>query len=50
MRPVWFALEEADADSLEQRRLETGSVSRAEVVARLREHLKADGAPGEQGS
>ena len=50
MRPVWFALEEADADPAEQRRLETGTVPRADAVARLRERLKADGAPGEQGS
>ncbi|MBN9121074.1 MAG: HIT family protein [Planctomycetes bacterium] len=50
VRPVWFALDEADADPVEQRRLETGTVSRAEAVARLREQLKADGAPGEQGS
>jgi diadenosine tetraphosphate (Ap4A) HIT family hydrolase len=49
-RPVWFALEDADADPAEQRRLETGTLPRAEVVARLRDHLKASGAPGEQGS
>ena len=44
-RPVWFALEEADADPAEQQRLETGTTPPAEVVARLRERLKADGAP-----
>jgi diadenosine tetraphosphate (Ap4A) HIT family hydrolase len=45
LRPVWFALEKADADPAERRRLETGTVSRAECVARLRVWLRASGAP-----
>ena len=45
-RPVWFALEEAEADPIEKRRLETGPVPRAEAVQRLREWLTANGAPG----
>jgi diadenosine tetraphosphate (Ap4A) HIT family hydrolase len=49
-RPVWFTLEDAEPDAIELRRLQTGTVSRAEAVKRLRERLKADGAPGEQGS
>jgi diadenosine tetraphosphate (Ap4A) HIT family hydrolase len=49
-RPVWFTLEDAEADPVELRRLQNGTVSRVEAVKRLREQLKADGAPGEQGS
>lgn len=45
-RPVWFALEDAESDVGEQRRLQTGTVSFADAVARLRERLQADGAPG----
>ena len=45
LRPVWFALEMADADPAAKRRLETGTVPRAEAVARLRDWLKANGAP-----
>jgi diadenosine tetraphosphate (Ap4A) HIT family hydrolase len=48
-RAVWFALEHADHDPNEQRHLETGTVPRAESVARLRQWLKANaafGAPG----
>jgi len=45
-RPVWFALEEAEADATELRRLQTGTVPFAEAVVRLRERLEADGAPG----
>jgi diadenosine tetraphosphate (Ap4A) HIT family hydrolase len=44
-RPVWFALEEAEADPAEKRRLESGTVARAECVARLRAWLKANTAP-----
>lgn len=47
VRPVWFALEEADADPGEQRRLETGTIPRSETVARIREWLKAGGAPAQ---
>lgn len=46
LRPVWFALEQAEADPSAKRRLETGTVERAEVVARLRAWLKAGAAPG----
>jgi diadenosine tetraphosphate (Ap4A) HIT family hydrolase len=45
-RPVWFALAEADTDTGEKRRLETGSLSRDETVALLREWLRSHGAPG----
>ena len=45
LRPVWFALEKADADPAEKRRLETGTVPRAEAVARLREWLRENYAP-----
>jgi diadenosine tetraphosphate (Ap4A) HIT family hydrolase len=45
LRPVWFALEKADAGPAEKARLETGTVPRAEAVARLREWLKTSGAP-----
>jgi diadenosine tetraphosphate (Ap4A) HIT family hydrolase len=44
-RPVWFAVEAAEADPAERRRLETGPVPRAEAVARLRTRLADDGAP-----
>ena len=40
LRPVWFALDKADTDPAEKTRLETGSVPRAEAVARLRDWLK----------
>jgi diadenosine tetraphosphate (Ap4A) HIT family hydrolase len=45
-RPVWFALEEAEADPAELRRLQAGAVPFAEAVVRLRERLEATGAPG----
>lgn len=45
LRPVWFALERADADPAEKRRLETGAVPRGEAVLRLRNWLRASGAP-----
>src|SRR5436190_8917361 len=44
LRPVWFALEQADADPAAKRRLETGTVPRAEAVARLRAWLTENGA------
>ncbi len=40
-----FALEEADADPAEKRRLETGPVPRAEAVSKLRDWLTANKAP-----
>ncbi len=45
LRPVWFALEEANADTSEKRHLERGAVPRAEAAARLREWLANNGAP-----
>ena len=45
-RPVWFALDRADTDPVEKRRLETGTVPRGETVARLRDWLRAHGAAG----
>lgn len=45
LRPVWFALERADADPAEKRRLETGTVRRVEAVRKLRDWLKSSGAP-----
>jgi diadenosine tetraphosphate (Ap4A) HIT family hydrolase len=45
-RPVWFALEDAESDPAEQRRLQTGPMAFAEAAAKLRERLHADGAPG----
>ncbi len=50
LRPVWFALEKADTDPTEKARLETGSIPRAEAVARLRTWLKnTPGIPGSVG-
>jgi diadenosine tetraphosphate (Ap4A) HIT family hydrolase len=46
LRPVWFALEKADRDPAEKTRLQTGSLPRTEVVARLRDWLRANQAPG----
>jgi diadenosine tetraphosphate (Ap4A) HIT family hydrolase len=43
--PVWFALERADADPAEKRRLETGTVPRAEAATRLREYLRSQNTP-----
>lgn len=40
LRPVWFALDKVD-DPAEKLRLETGTVPRAEAVAKLRDWLKA---------
>jgi diadenosine tetraphosphate (Ap4A) HIT family hydrolase len=45
LRPVWFALEKADTDPAEKRRLETGTIPRAEAVNRLRNWLRGTGAP-----
>ena len=45
LRPVWFALDRAEHDPAEKARLETGTVPRPEAVARLREWLRANGAP-----
>lgn len=43
-RAVWFALDDAEADVAEKRRLETGPVPRAGAAARLRDWLTANGA------
>ncbi len=45
LQPVWFALERAKTDAAEQARLEAGSVSPAEVRARLHDWLASHGAP-----
>jgi diadenosine tetraphosphate (Ap4A) HIT family hydrolase len=45
LRPVWFALEKADSDPFGKRRLETGTVPRAEAAKRLRDWLNSSGAP-----
>ncbi|MBX9626758.1 MAG: HIT family protein [Gemmataceae bacterium] len=47
LRPVWFALEKADADPAEKTRLETARAHRTMIAALLRERLRADKAPGE---
>jgi diadenosine tetraphosphate (Ap4A) HIT family hydrolase len=44
-RPVWFAIEDAETDPAEKRRLETGAVARAEAAARLRDWLASRTAP-----
>ncbi len=44
-RVVWFALEEANADTTKKRHMALGTVPRAEAVARLREWLTNNGAP-----
>lgn len=41
LRPVWFELEEADADPAEAARLEGGPTERAGIAGRLRERLRA---------
>jgi diadenosine tetraphosphate (Ap4A) HIT family hydrolase len=48
LRPVWFALEQADNNPTEKARLQTSNIPRAEAVARLRTWLK--NAPGVSGS
>jgi diadenosine tetraphosphate (Ap4A) HIT family hydrolase len=42
LRPVWFAIEKAETDLTEKARLGTGTVPRAEAVARLRDWLKTN--------
>ena len=41
LRPVWFALDKAETDPAEKKRLETGTASRSEAATRLREWFKA---------
>ena len=43
LRPVWLALDRAERDPVEKTRLESGRVSRAEAVSRLREWLVKNG-------
>ncbi|MDB5313388.1 MAG: hypothetical protein JWO38_7590 [Gemmataceae bacterium] len=50
LRPVWFALDRAEAYSAEKARLETGTLPRAEITGRLRDWLRANRAPGERGA
>ena len=50
LRPVWFTIEDAETDPVEKRRLEIGSVSRDEAVARLRDFLTRNGAPRATGA
>ena len=45
LQPVWLALERAKSDPAEKARLETGTVPIGEVRSRLRDWLKANGAP-----
>jgi diadenosine tetraphosphate (Ap4A) HIT family hydrolase len=45
LRPVWFALDRAESDPAEKARLETGTVPRTEISARLREWLRNNKAP-----
>ena len=45
LRPVWFALDRADRDPQEKARLEAGRVPRDEARGRLRDWLRANGAP-----
>lgn len=40
LKAVWLALDRADRDPAERTRLETGSISRADVVQRLRDRLR----------
>jgi diadenosine tetraphosphate (Ap4A) HIT family hydrolase len=41
LRAVWLALDRADRDPAERRRLEAGPVSRVAITALLRQHLQA---------
>ncbi len=40
LKPVWLALERAETEPDERRRLETGPLGRAETTAALRKHLQ----------
>lgn len=39
LKPVWLALDRAERDENERRRLQTGPISRAETTALLKNHL-----------
>jgi hypothetical protein len=45
LKPVWLALDRAERDEAERRRLQAGPLDRAETVQRLREHLRLLSAP-----
>jgi diadenosine tetraphosphate (Ap4A) HIT family hydrolase len=40
LKPVWLALDRAERDEAERRRLETGPVDRAATLERLRRHFE----------
>jgi diadenosine tetraphosphate (Ap4A) HIT family hydrolase len=40
LKPVWLGLERAEHDPIERQRLQTGSIPRMEITARLREALQ----------
>jgi diadenosine tetraphosphate (Ap4A) HIT family hydrolase len=42
LKPVWLALDRAERDAIERRRLQTGPISRAETVELLRRQLEND--------
>jgi diadenosine tetraphosphate (Ap4A) HIT family hydrolase len=39
LKPVWLALERAEQDEQERRRLQTGPIARSETAAMLRRHV-----------
>lgn len=45
LRPVWLALDRAERDETERRRLETGRLDRAATAAALRQKLQAMNVP-----
>jgi len=45
LKPVWLALDRADRDEEEKRRLQTSPLSRRMILDRLREALRTQGAP-----
>src|SRR5262249_25073612 len=42
LKPVWLALDRAERDEKERRRLQTGPISRAETIALLKRQRKGD--------
>ncbi|MBI1830235.1 MAG: HIT family protein [Planctomycetes bacterium] len=45
LKPVWVALDRAERDEAEKRRLQTASLSRLEIASRLRDALRLQNAP-----
>jgi diadenosine tetraphosphate (Ap4A) HIT family hydrolase len=45
LRPVWFAIDRAEADETEQLRIQTGTIPRAECSEKLQTWLRTKGAP-----